>query len=118
MDKYHIKLKDINDGKEVEIYNEIFNEKNGIARISIDRNWEIVYTRRFTGRKDCEGNDLYDKDIVEFDRREWGGNDNIHLVEWDNKESEWSWGGGSASDMGWRTKIGNLYDNPELLKNE
>jgi len=69
----------------------------------------------FTGRQDGKGVDIYDADIIEFDIKEWGGNDNIHIVEWNNKESEWCWGGGAASDMEWRKVIGNKFDNPELV---
>lgn len=64
----------------------------------------------------CQGERVFDGDIFKFDEREWGGKDNIHLVEWDEDEAAWSWGGGSTGDMGWREKIGNKWDNPELLK--
>ena len=60
----------------------------------------------FTGKKDSRGNDLYEGDIIEFDEREWGGNDNIFLVTWDNDNAEWCWGGGGTSDMEWRTGVG------------
>jgi uncharacterized phage protein (TIGR01671 family) len=70
---------------------------------------------QFTGKKDCNGKDVYEGDIVEFDRQEWGGDDNIHIVSWNERDAEWSFGGGSASDMEWRTVIGNIYENPELI---
>lgn len=59
---------------------------------------------------------IFEGDIIEFDREEWGGDDNIHLVSWDNKEGRWSWGGGSTSDMEFRKVIGNIYQNAELLE--
>jgi uncharacterized phage protein (TIGR01671 family) len=70
---------------------------------------------QFTGKKDCTGKEIYEGDIIEFDRIEWRGNDNIHVVSWNNEDACWSWGGGSTSDMEWRTVIGNIYENPELL---
>lgn len=70
---------------------------------------------QFTGKKDCKGKDVYEGDIVEFDRQEWGGSDNIHVVSWNERDAEWSWGGGGSSDMEWRTVIGNIYETPELV---
>lgn len=71
---------------------------------------------QFTNKKDSKGIEIYEGDIIEFDRREWGGDDNIHVVQWDIHNAEWCCGGGSTSDMQWRTVIGNIYENPELLK--
>lgn len=61
---------------------------------------------------------VFDGDIVEFDRIEWGSaRDVFFLVEWDAKEGAWSFGGGSTvGDMEFRTLVGNKFDNPELLK--
>ena len=76
---------------------------------------ERYILQQYTGKKDGEGNKIFDGDIVLFDRREWGGDDNIHVVSWDNENAEWCWGGGSTSDMCWRKVIGNIYETPELL---
>jgi hypothetical protein len=75
----------------------------------------VIDKSEFTGRVDCKGNRIYENDIIEFDANEWGDNSsNIHKVTWDNKSSKWSFGGGCASDMEWRTVIGNKFDNMEL----
>lgn len=71
---------------------------------------------QFTGQQDKNGTPIWEGDIIEFDSVEWGGKGNIHIVSWDEIDSSWSWGGGSTGDMEWRTVIGNIYENPELLQ--
>lgn len=116
MYKYHIRLKEKTTGKIIELYNNPFNKMNGVAFWPIQKDCDFIFARHFTGKQDCKGEDLYDGDIVEFDAQEWGNSDNKFLVEWDKENACWSFGGGCASDMHWRTKIGDRFDNPELLK--
>lgn len=71
---------------------------------------------QYTGIKDKNGKEIYEGDIVDFDKKEWGGDDNVHIVSWDSENGEWSWGGGVTGDMHFRKIIGNIYENPELLK--
>ena len=73
---------------------------------------------QFTGKQDKNGKEIWEGDIIEFDRQEWGGDDNIHVVTWDERDGAFCYGGGVGhGDMNWRKVIGNIYENPELLTN-
>lgn len=75
-----------------------------------------VELMQFTGIKDKNDVEIYEGDIVNFDKVEWGGDNNIHVVTWDKTYGCWCFGGGSISDMEFREVIGNIYENPELLE--
>lgn len=79
------------------------------------KGYYIIGVSQFTGRVDFKFNRIFENDIVEFDPEEWGDSTtNIHKVTWDNEQSAWNWGGGTASDMHFRTVIGNRFNNPDL----
>jgi hypothetical protein len=69
----------------------------------------------FAGLKDNAGKEIYEGDIIEFDIDEWGDTNNKFVVEWDDTNAAWSFGGGIVSDMGFRTVIGNIYEHHNLL---
>lgn len=74
-----------------------------------------IVIEQFTGSRDRNNNDIYEGDIIDFDKEEWGGEDHIHVVSWNEKEAGWCFGGGSVNDMEWRTVIGNIHENKDLL---
>ena len=79
---------------------------------------------QFTGLTDCKGKEIYEGDIIES-----GGF--RHIVEYDAKQARFSamnamhishpiYGGSSISQL-WideckKVVIGNIYDNPEMIK--
>lgn len=75
----------------------------------------------FTGKK-CKNKEgkmqeIYAGDIIEFYSNEWGNDNNIFVVTWDDDKAAWDFGGGRVFDMEFRTIIGNIYENPELIPN-
>ena len=71
---------------------------------------------QYTGLVDCDGKEIYEGDILDFDEREWGGRFKPEVVWMENIIGDWNYCGSLSDVKDWRKVIGNIYENPELLK--
>lgn len=90
---------------------------DGKGRLCVFNGENQCEIMQFTGLKDKNGKEIYEGDIVEFDADEWGSEHNRRWpVTWNERGGEWLLGGGLNSECkDYKTVIGNIYENPELL---
>lgn len=77
---------------------------------------------QFTGLKDKNGKEIYEGDIVRFSEHFFGDSTErecVEVIEWDEKEAGYPWkltNTGFCDGPHWCEIIGNIYENPELVK--
>ena len=89
------------------------------------RYWkEHVVIMQFTGLYDRHGKEIYDGDIVKFSGYYFGDTyekESVEAVYWNHKEKSYSYNFqniGFQEGPTWCEVIGNIFDNPELMKEE
>ena len=81
---------------------------------TIDGEW---YVMQFTGLLDKNGAEIYDGDLLDFDAVEWGSHEFTPEAIWlKDMIGEWPYCGVVSDVPKFRKVIGNIYENPELLK--
>ena len=100
---------------------DICYEQNG--EVNIVRNRFII--QQYTGLKDFNGKEIYEGDILDISGKEWGDYKYV-FVEWNSEISSWQtsdeiafydWEAWEGISMDECPIVGNVFENPELLKN-
>jgi len=77
---------------------------------------------QFTGLRDRQGKEIYEGDIVRYSEHYCGDSTEkecVEVVEWDENEASYPWNLTNTGFMDgpkWCEVIGNIYENPDLLK--
>jgi len=115
--KFRYRLKDLKTG---EVFTIIF-PLNDLEVSSIHASWQILGRYEFTGLHDKQGKDIYEGDIIE------GKLKNPTVGTMGVIEYSVYWGAfGNSNDGGFTMLfkimdieiVGNIYENPELLKGD
>ncbi len=120
--KFEIKLKAkeaINGykiGETVIIVNPIFDKKVGIAFYQIDKNFEIVYKRQYTGLKDKNRKEIFENDIIRINNTDYivkyyGASFTLFTKKDDVYATILTIDNSKRFEV-----IGNLFENKELIK--
>jgi len=90
--------------------------------ISVNKKQENNRLMQFTGKKDKNGVEVYEGDILGGYGKDHPRGEYISFVKWNKEKAEWylnkAWIGGQRNLWRWAgvmCVIGNIYENPELL---
>lgn len=133
--KLRIRLKSKSDGKEITLFNSVFDAMTGIAFYSIDRSmWEFISSDEYTGLKDKNGKEIYEGDLMRSEKEiiyqiSWSNSRTGFVAKTYNKFKKWETkdNGAKPAQTKWIHKsmlyaieklvvAGNIYENPDLLK--
>ena len=95
-------------------------DKSLCIPVKIDRNTLCSWT----GKNDCNGNPLFEGDIVRYEFKDSDGQEEYadYLVQWDSEKAgfcistPWHYYAAGLSGMQYFEVVGNVYKNPELAK--
>ena len=71
---------------------------------------------QYTGLKDKNSVEIYEGDILDFDEKEWGEPFEPEEISMEHMAGNWFLSGTVEDVSQWRQVIGNIHQNPELLK--
>lgn len=78
-------------------------------------NRDYIELMQYTGLKDKTGREIYEGDILEFTFA-CANHPQKYVVEWEYKSHEWKLHNADMND--YLEIIGNIYENPEKIKEE
>lgn len=97
-------------------------EKMCSESVDTKKEGQFVYEHKdvvqmlFTGLKDKNNNKIFEGDVLDFDESEWGGQFNPEAIEMNKLIGKFEYCGTLSDVSQFRKVIGNIYENPELLR--